>query len=81
MRETKKVTITRDEFVALICDKCGRRSARSDSESVYELQEYSTITIHGGYGSIFGDGDSFECDLCQHCTKELLGKYLRNLDD
>jgi len=55
------------------CDKCGRKA---ESNDIIEYQEFKTIFIDGGYGSVFGDGAEIECDLCQHCLKELLGKYM-----
>ena len=38
-----------------------------------------TINFTAGYGSIFGDMNSYECHLCQHCVEKLLGKYLRDV--
>lgn len=62
-----------------VCDRCGRemRSELHDSE----WEERLAITFRAGYNSIFGDGNLVECDLCQHCVKDLLEKYLRVTHD
>lgn len=31
----------------------------------------------GGYGSVFGDGDTLVLDMCQHCLKQKLGEFVR----
>ena len=55
------------------CDRCSRES--EDGE--YEFFEFTSIDYKAGYGSIFGDGNQVEIDLCQHCLKETLGEWLR----
>lgn len=57
----------------LRCDRCGRLA--DDSES--EFFEFTSIDYKAGYGSIHGDGNQVEIDLCQHCLKETLGLWLR----
>lgn len=42
-----------------------------------EWNERVSINFHGGYHSIFGDGNVVEMDLCQHCVKEVLGQWIR----
>jgi hypothetical protein len=55
------------------CDRCARKLAQ---DSV-EFHERTSIAYEAGYGSVFGDGNFVECDLCQHCIKELLGPWLK----
>ena len=74
MKKYKKTTGTIDELVSVKCDVCGR-----EDDDVMETQEYLCVHFIGGYNSIFEDGGEYELDLCQQCTKELLGKYLRYL--
>jgi hypothetical protein len=74
MRTYKKTTRTIDEFVSIKCDVCGR-----EDDDVMETQEYLCIHFIGGYNSIFEDSGEYECDVCQHCVGELLGKHLRYL--
>ncbi len=57
----------------LRCDRCGRQA--EDGES--EFFEFTSIDFKAGHGSIFGDGDQVEIDLCQLCLKETLGPWLR----
>lgn len=58
------------------CDICKR-----DFEDLIEKQEFFTIKKTGSYGSIFGDGASIECNICQNCIKEKLGAYVRLNND
>jgi len=59
----------------ITCDKC-KIDASSDKE-IFEYQEFLRVRFRGGYGSVFGDGDICEIDLCQRCLKEVLGAYIR----
>ena len=59
------------------CDVCGTSYAYKSGDDRMEIQEFLCIDHKGGYGSIFGDPSSIKCDICQHCLKRLLGKYLR----
>lgn len=62
--------------IGKICDKCGRRA--SVFTDCGELQEFVRVNIEVGYGTTaFDDGDLLQADLCQTCTKALLGPYLR----
>ena len=44
-----------------------------------EIQEFTHISLSCGYNSVFGDGTTVECDICQHCLQKLLGKYIRTI--
>ncbi len=70
---------TREEItktlVAIVCDVCNTRYEMPDD--VFEIQEFECIRRTGGYGSVFGDEDTIECDICQHCLKKLIGEYFR----
>ncbi len=57
----------------LRCDRCGRLSELGEAE----FQEFVSIDLKAGYGSIFGDGNDVQVDLCQHCLKDALGPWLR----
>jgi hypothetical protein len=57
----------------LTCDRCGVRHAHPGSE----FFEFTSIAYRAGYGSIFGDGNQVEVDLCQSCLKDTLGPWLR----
>ncbi len=54
------------------CDRCNK-----DYNDEFDMQEFHHIRFTGGYGSVFGDGDRIECDICQHCLKLLIDKYYR----
>jgi hypothetical protein len=73
VQSTEKVKV-----IAVICDKCKNEIPKNDS---FEYQECYRISFQGGYGSIFGDSDEIECDLCQHCLMELIKPYYRNLSE
>jgi len=72
-KQMKEVMKTEYTLVSIICDVCGKNYYRDD---LLEIQEFTHIRHTGGYDSVFGDEESIECDICQHCLKELLeGKY------
>ncbi len=62
----------------ICCDRCGREAEVHDTDC--EFVEFTSIEYKAGYGSVFGDGNKVEVDLCQHCVKELLGPWLRVMD-
>lgn len=61
---------------ALICDRCGIEPPANGSE----FHEFTSIGYVAGYGSIFGDGNRVEIDLCQCCLREALGAWLRVIE-
>lgn len=63
---------------SIVCDVCGKVYNDHDWE---EMQEFHSISFRAGYGSVFGDGNLVECDICQHCLKNLLSKYMRINDE
>lgn len=75
MRQNRTKTI-QEEIV--VCDRCHREMGPEDTD---ELQERTAIRFRAGYGSIFGDGNLVEADICQHCLQEVFGKYLRITED
>jgi antitoxin CcdA len=77
MKELGVIPEHRVSIDAYTCDVCGRRATTTDT---FEYQEFTTIGVHGGYGSVFGDGVELECDICQRCLKEKLGEYFRPPD-
>ena len=48
-----------------------------DADDYADTQEFTHINFRAGYGSVFGDGNSVELDICQYCLRDHLGKYLR----
>jgi len=72
MKYTEKKFIEIDYVVAVSCDVC-----RRTYDNVLEIQSFTHIVETGSYGSIFGDGVSIQCDICQHCLNDKLGTYLR----
>lgn len=75
MIHTEKHQVTELIEVAKECDRC---HTKYDVDVEYtETQEFHHIAFIGGYGSIFGDQNQVECDLCQHCLQELIGDICR----
>ena len=72
IREKHKVIVER---TVCTCDRCGKDIIREDDFS--DWQERFAIRFRGGYGSVFGDGNTVEGDFCQNCIHEVLGKYCR----
>ena len=71
-----------EKIVSITCDICGKTYMYdTKSDDISEIQEFIHIKNNCGYGSIFGDGDTVELDMCQHCFKEKLGQYIRIIED
>jgi hypothetical protein len=68
---TKEIPIMTKVLEKIICDSC-----KKEFIDDMELQEFTTLTHTAGYGSIFGDENVLELDLCQYCLKDLLGNYI-----
>ncbi|KKN79645.1 hypothetical protein LCGC14_0338490 [marine sediment metagenome] len=73
--EEHKVESVERSPIAIVCDRCNARFRHKDD--IWEYLEILRVDFTGGYGSIFGDGCKFECDLCQECVKKILGPFLR----
>ena len=58
-----------------VCDRCGKTVSKKDN--ILEHQEGHHISFIGGYESVFGDGATVECDLCQQCLKVLIQDFCR----
>jgi len=69
---TKKI----EEKVAenIECDVC--KKIYNYEKDWTEIQEFQMIRFRAGFGSVFGDGAAYRLDICQHCLKDLLGKYI-----
>lgn len=67
---------SKDILVYTECDNCHKNINVSD---ILEYQEMVHIKFEGGYNSVFGDGNKYECNICQHCVKALLGSVLRKV--
>jgi len=74
----KQVVDPVDVADSVICDVCKKKYSFSGEEGM-EAQEFQHIRVNGGYGSVFGDGAVWAVDICQHCFKEIMGKYLRDV--
>ncbi len=68
----EEIKVKKATFKAFHCDKC-----KKEIMETMELQETYRIQFTGGYGSVFGDGASIECDLCQRCLKDMIGDICR----
>jgi len=67
-----------EKIVSITCDVCDKSyTYNTESDNIFETQEFIHISNVVGYGSIFGDGNRIELDICQHCLKEKLGQYIR----
>lgn len=70
--ETKVVTKEVKTPIAKQCDRC-----KKEYTDIFETQEFHHILFEGGYASVFGDETEVECDICQHCLKEMIGDICR----
>ena len=67
-------TVTTQKVISLVCDGCGLEASADDS---YEYHEFISVSQHCGYGSIHGDDNKIEADLCQKCFADKCGDALR----
>jgi transposase len=73
MKNYKEIVVNDLELTSITCDCCGVTHT-----DIFEIQEFLTWEDTCGYGNrMFGDLNKVELDLCQVCTFELLGKYVR----
>ena len=70
--------IDEEETVAIQCDVC--KKIYKKNEDAIEVEEFLYLRRDCGYNSVFGDENSIETDICQHCQKKLLGDYLRIIE-
>jgi len=81
MIESQTQMVVAEVSVSVTCDVCKKKYLYDDSADAMEIQEFHLIKFTGGYGSIFGDGNPISCDICQHCLKEKLGEFLKQVED
>jgi hypothetical protein len=65
----KQRTITTNEIIDTICDKCGI-SSKEEREKGNEVY-FESFEIEWGYGSKY-DTDKWTWDLCESCIEEIL---------
>jgi hypothetical protein len=70
MKSFKNIVI--QKVSKITCDGCGEEAVPSD----YTFQEFISINKRCGYGSIHGDGNQFNIDLCQQCFSDMCGDSL-----
>ena len=74
MRVVQDAQVIKQITTAIVCDRC---DVRYDSADSLERQEMVSLDGIGGYGSVWGDGNAWEIDLCQRCANECFGNYVR----
>lgn len=72
MKKTETIYEELQRTISLTCDRCNR-----EDYDIMEMQEYLHYNNRAGYGSVLGDGNIIEADICQHCVKEMFGSFLR----
>lgn len=77
MIKCQQVFVETQKETSITCDVCGKEYSIDDGVDVFEAQEFLRIDFTGGYDSVFGDGTKVQAEICQHCLKKRLGKYLR----
>jgi len=71
--EEKTFTATEKVCAKIQCDFCKKEFGKDDW---IETQEFHHVDFVGGYGSVFGDGNHIQCDICQRCLLTLIeGRY------
>ena len=75
MRTYQTVTKRQNILQSIVCDRC-KEEYLVDVDYT-EVGEFLYIDFTGGYGSVFGDMNSVQADICQHCLKELINDFVR----
>jgi hypothetical protein len=70
-------TVTIQKITALVCDGCGLEAKPDD----YGFHEFISVNQRCGYGSIHGDGNKIETDLCQQCFADMCGDSLKVINE
>lgn len=76
MIRTKDIQTTYKQTTSIECDKCKKMY-----DNIMDMQEFIHIGFTGGYGSVWGDGNTVEVDLCQNCGLEIFDKIARIKDE
>lgn len=81
----KRDWIKRDslEETEIVCDCCHKSvSIPENLSNPSEDENFLRIWHKYGYNSeIFGDMTVIRCELCEKCTKKILGEYLQIEED
>jgi hypothetical protein len=76
MKNYAEITEAKQVAVSITCDCC--KVTHNDE---MEILEFLSWHDRCGYGNrMFGDLNEVDLDLCQVCTFELLGKYIRVIE-
>ena len=83
--KTTEKTVEVQSVVRIECDICHKSFSKESLDGfsgydTFEAQEFHHVDFVGGYGSVFGDGNRIQCDICQYCLKKILGKSARVVD-
>lgn len=79
MIKQKEIQQTIKVDTHIICDVC-KKEYSNTTENIAELQEFKHLRFTGGFSSVFGDMVDNELDICQHCLKEKLGQFFRQVN-
>jgi len=69
---TEKRVREEEVELAYVCDICEKKY-----DNIMQMQEFLVWRSYGGYESVFGDDSKLSLDICQHCLKSVLGKYIK----
>jgi hypothetical protein len=75
--------VEEERLKSIECDKCHRvfiAPAKDEMNDLWEIQEFVHIHKSCGYGSIIGDEDIVEIDLCQRCFKLIIEICIDNIE-
>ena len=76
MKNYQKEMFFERRLVSITCDCC-----KVEYKDEMEIYEFLSWHDRCGYGNrMFGDLNEVDLDLCQNCTFELLGRYIRVTD-
>ena len=71
------IPILEKQLTAIQCNRCKKVIYPDD---IVEWQEFISLRITPGYGSVWGDGNIVRLDLCQQCAYDLFREYVQDED-
>lgn len=77
----KEELVSEQKIIGFQCNKCKTEFLCSNDQQWIDLQEFIHLKFRGGYGSVFGDGNTLELVLCQHCAQQVFGEYLEYIEN
>lgn len=68
----RKIEEVKEQILEVECDSC-----KSKTDDPMEISNFHHINFSAGFGSIFGDMNKVEADICDLCFHDLISSFAR----